>query len=193
LTSFVTSVDGLISWGGNLGWVAVTASNVVSGLVNYSQLWVNAADFTDPVAKTSYKIGATLLQGWDFQLASRLENDANGNTTTSGAFFVGNYAPRTVVALAGTYSTGSSVGTFTVGAAQIGYYKAQDTVTNGSISCVISSISADQTKFTVPAACAWSATPTIYLAAPAVWSSEISSLIKWVSGAPAADGSNPPY
>ena len=79
-------------------------------------------------------------------MASRLENDENGNTTTSGAFLVGNYSPRTADPAAATASvatgSGTKTGSYKLTGNAIGYFKTNDLVTDSTSTCTVSSVGA---------------------------------------------------
>ncbi|EKE27506.1 MAG: hypothetical protein ACD_3C00197G0005 [uncultured bacterium (gcode 4)] len=194
LTSFVTTPSKKLTWGTN--YLAGTwTSNLTyeAGDINFNQLGVNAGDFKDPLNYT-YKMGATTAVGGAFQLASRIENDDNGNTTTSGAFLVGNYTQRkqTSTGTITAISTGSTI-KITVSTPLVGFFKTWDTINTwgAANTCVVSSVSSDQSILTVTSC---GATPANWdLLKIAAWD-EISSLIAWVnSWSGVSNWSNPPY
>ncbi|EKE29362.1 MAG: hypothetical protein ACD_2C00185G0007 [uncultured bacterium (gcode 4)] len=145
LTSFVSGTSSKVT---NVVLAGTwSPASYEAGEINFSQLGVNAEDFKDPFTKTSYKMGATSLVGWAFQLASRLENDDNGNTTTSGAFLVGNFSARAASTTAsGTSDSTTTAGTVTL-TSNIGLFKTWDYVQADSAAiCKVDSVSADMAK-----------------------------------------------
>lgn len=129
-----------------IAWSWASTSEYSAGKINFGTLGVNASDFKDPLDK-DYAIWATTLVGWAFQLASKLETNEAGDAV-EGAFFVGNYSPRTTPTSVSVTTSATGITMKYTGTAWM--FKVNDYVTNGATKTGrVSSISADQSVYTV--------------------------------------------
>ncbi|EKE27505.1 MAG: hypothetical protein ACD_3C00197G0004 [uncultured bacterium (gcode 4)] len=175
-----------------LAGTGISVATYDAGDINFNQLGVNSADFADPVTKGSYKMGATSAVGGAFQLASRLENDDNGNTTTSWAFLVGNYSARKITATAsGTSDAVATAGTVTL-TSNVGIFKTGDYVTDATATCKVDSVSADMAKIKLSGCTGGSLSTTVK--SFTLKQDELDGLVKGVEGlAVKVGGGTTPY
>ncbi len=95
---------GALAWSGNI----VSLSLYNAGTPAYTVLGVIQKDFLDPQSDKAYRIGATTLVGWVFQVAATMERDGTDTALVNGTFL-----GRSTTAYSGTADAGSTIFTLT--------------------------------------------------------------------------------
>ena len=178
---------------------ASTATDLFAGTPNYVTLDLDPNGFKDN--GQDYKIGVTTRKGGDFQIAATSEKL---EPTGKAALVTGTYLGRTVAVSTSTSLPIAAVDiandTITLAAADIGKYKAGDTLgvlsgltTMAPTAFVVRSVSSDglTLKMTTDITAAPTAVGTIALGAPATGTAETTGLIRSVVNAitPVVNGS----
>ncbi len=112
----------------NIGGTGATVgTNYRAGILNYTTLDQNGANFKDPSTNSDYVVGVTTRNGGNvFQLAAKVEG---GGTAT--ALVTGNFVSRAPTFSGGVFnlgSTGSLTSSMTLSQADIGELKVGDTI-----------------------------------------------------------------
>jgi len=114
-TSYVTMVNTSVGTGnllpnlslwGQTGAVANYANTYSAWDLGYTMLGLDSGKFSDPLKGYAYKMGATSLAGWAYQIAATLEDAKN-------ALVVWTYVPRNTLATKSAPAALTSTGTAT--------------------------------------------------------------------------------
>lgn len=151
VTSYVTDGTASLNWTADTKWIAWLGNTVFADTtkyvgwdVNTTALGLKSTDYVDPSSAANYKIAATTLAGWAFEVAATMEA-VNGTKTTR---VLGNFRSRATTDTASISATWSN-NTITIWSADIGKFKVNDTVLAGTVATTITNISADGTTITL--------------------------------------------